>query len=157
MSARTITPQSLVVLAVLTVPIVWLNARNADALSVAVASADWPTTPGEVTHFSRQEPRGDRAGSGAVRVTYTYQVDGQVYSSSRYDAGGHPGRDAVVPTPLIVRYDPARPASAVLVSGVPGRLWYQLGFGGLLGAFIMASWLYSAVSLVMNRGTDHQD
>jgi hypothetical protein len=132
-----------------------LNAM--DLLSVAT-TARWPVAPGTMTaaaitwdavgyasgryggHRRIIEPR--------LHVTYTYALDGQQFTSSRYGILAPSAREATARAlsehaagqPVVVHYDPENHASAVLDTSVPvGRvLLVILGVGPALGAWAAA-------------------
>lgn len=97
-------------------------------------SREWPTTQGQITSSriiqvsERVSPKGDYSSYPAkyeVRLTYSYQVDGQPYSGKRlrirshaYSNEKHARRElADYPTgqQVTVHYNPEEPESSVLI------------------------------------------
>lgn len=130
-------------------------------------SQDWPTTTGIVDRVRVTWSTSNSDSSSATRnreyyyeVYYDYEVDGQIYSGSRYSLGdGSTASDrtwnteeearvaadnAYLPSqPIAVYYDPADPTSAVLSPGASFGTYVPMVFGlVLLLSGLALGWLY---------------
>jgi hypothetical protein len=98
-------------------------------LRAARAAGSWPTTPGKILRCEVVESRGTKGGlKYETKVEYSYTVAGASYTGTRlaygYEAGS--GREAhqeiadrlTGAKGVVVRYDPADAASAVLSYGL---------------------------------------
>jgi hypothetical protein len=120
-------------------------------VQLSKASASWPVVPGVVTTSERTKV-GWRM---QPRVTFSYNVDGKAYSSSKVSfAAGVPKTDIdpilsryPVSTPVQVHYQPGNPAVAVLEAG-PNRN-VSAGLRGLVYLFCVI-----VVVNILNAGVD---
>ena len=132
----------------LALPGAYLMWSTALDLRHALASRHWPTTRGTV------RAKGSHQGSAAHGdslgfVKYVYSVGGAEYVSARYDfAGRNVGDGAVaallrhaVGDQVVVRYDPANPARAVLEPGpTPANYWrLALAVATLLAGLVLVA------------------
>lgn len=100
------------------------DATVAYGVRTAVRSADWTPTDGVV---SRSELRHGRKGAVSLDLAYSYTVDGQRLTGRDYQPGpvlfpSKKWREVHAALPVgsrvLVHYNPADPAEAVLVSGL---------------------------------------
>jgi Protein of unknown function (DUF3592) len=116
-------------------------------------SVSWPTVEGRVTHSAVQEGGGVRGGpSYFPDVRYVYTVRGHEYAAARVafgqeGSGREPEATALaarfpVGRAVAVRYDPADPAIATLLSGTINSLHLVAWVIGLMGL------LFSGLGLV---------
>jgi hypothetical protein len=114
------------------------------------ASSHWPSAPAQLIEA---EERRSRGGSRLV-VRYTYTVDGQPYESDRVwfgtsllDTASARLRKELLhelrSSALVARYDPIRPARAVLKPGVQNGTLVFLGIGVAI--------LYGGASTLIKR------
>jgi hypothetical protein len=117
------------------------------AVAKAGASETWPATPGKVLSSRVVEEKSrDRDGSSSTWynpvVTYSYDAGGNSLQSSRIRfANMRQGRRAKAEeiaarypegSAPMVRYNPAKPAEAVLETQKPGPLYLVMAAAGLL-------------------------
>jgi len=128
---------------------------------IEAARSEWfATTPGVVTKSDIK-----RGGRGSVRfeVEYTYTVNGQQFTGTKYDMQPHfvgnayfyAARDAhPVGTPVTVHYDPNDPATAYLAPGFRSDwlfvAWWLTPFNLVGIGFLWAGWWH----LTKRRGFD---
>lgn len=116
--------------------------------SRAQRTRDWPTTAGQVVDTRIEKHSGDDNKKYRSIVRYGYSVGGAEYTSERFSFGSNrrskPAAEAFCAkyppgAEVLVHYDPARPAEAVL-SIEPASAATPLGIGGALvmaaGAFL---------------------
>lgn len=138
----------------------WMAGKIARSMSLAKASVTWPSTTGtvlnsHVTVVRRGNP--DRPDRYTKHLTYQYTVEGATHQSSQYTVG-----DALAPedwetlatglpagTEVLVSYDPANPAQAVLVPGVTTA--HRVGRFVPVLAFVLFA-IFSGVFVQICRG-----
>ncbi len=122
--------------------------------SRAKQASTWPTVEGLLEHCEVVEIEGIRPqdlSTWQLRIRYSYVVHGTTYHSTRYAFGYGDGRDDEKhrkvadelrsQTPLLVHYDPKRPAEAV-ISTEPQTNISMLGYSTLaVGAVAGLIWL----------------
>ena len=111
----------------------------------ARATEDWPVAEGHV-ESSQLLPPHKSGQSWRVSVAYSYEVDGAVYHSNRWDVNGERKLDSRgeaelsvdqhrVGSTVSVYYDPEQPGQAVLETGGSGHAWLLILFGVILLVF----------------------
>ncbi len=116
----------------------------------ANASMAWPSTEGVIAHSSVSAPTTSDDSTWSTDIAYQYEVKGRPYSSSaislaHYSSSERRARAIAARYPraarVVVYYDPANPAEAVLErgGGTGITLLYVVGalFGGV-GVFFLA-------------------
>jgi hypothetical protein len=109
----------------------WLMRRKADAIEAEIEAArSWPTAVGAIVSSRIMQTR--NTGGVYPLVRFSYTVGGKAYESGRMLFGGFTGtaeeaRAFVAARPkgatIEVRYNPATPASAVLIPEGDARTW----------------------------------
>ena len=135
-------------------------------LKTGYTSADWPRVTGEVVgvHVREWKSVAEAVDQPAPKpyyypeIEYRYEVDGKVYTSTRYKlsdtARKHDDENTArlaaskyrVGDPIEVAYDPAAPEQAVLRTGASAGAWVPL----LLGLALLC--LGSFFSRISERG-----
>ena len=115
------------------------------SLQKAKAAEHWPTTPGEVVASDFVEDSDSDGTTYRAKVSYTYSVNGQEFTSERIAFGysGSSGhgyhydihKELPVGTRLAVRYNPDKPEMAALSYGVNKSIIFLLVFGAVWLAF----------------------
>ena len=129
----------------------WVFASNAEA------AKSWPTTEGVVvtnyiSWYDYRDPKSGQTSKRAIRTfEYSYEVDAQRLTGTRYNVTGAGGPDeAYVPvgSKVTVHYDPAEPTTAGLnVDPLGENPWWYIATAGItaLGMvfafFGVRSWL----------------
>lgn len=134
---------------------VFLLYRGWQQRKLADASKSWPSVPGQVveSHVAAgwsEDSEGDRRRSYTAEVTYSYQVNGQTFTSRQVSFGAKASHGKPEPAQAVVNtyaagravtvyFDPANPAEAVLERRAGGLgITFVMGVVFLLIAVCMA-------------------
>jgi hypothetical protein len=115
---------------------------GAHELFMGLQSLHWLRTDGVIQSIKMSHEGGGHVGyTDGVKVAYEYRVGGSNYTGTRICFGDYQSGDARHARNMIARYqpnakttvfyDPGKPESAVLETGVHGGVWLGLGMGAL--------------------------
>jgi len=124
------------------------------ALAKAKDSQGWVPTDGVVLHTDYERTSAGRRTSNGLRVTYSYQVQGENYTSNVYSFGGGMTEKELLeqyPTDRLVTvfYDPMHPEEATLVKGVDARTIAGVRYAWVVLALALAFLAYVVIAEVI--------